>query len=174
VIVGEQGNSGQNWDERSSVRMRLRAWTAFFAEGTLIFWNTSRTKDYRSSAGNIYLGPEERGYLRVLQRFTRGFDARARIVSPGLSAPANVRAYGLSGPREFGAYVHAFRNQAAPTKGVRMTIRARGPGSATWIDPANGRVLGRKPVTRGTQQLAVPPFVVDVALHIRFDRTRRS
>src|SRR6266498_4013844 len=50
VIVGEQGNSGQNWDERSAVRMRIRVWTAFFAEGTLIFWNTSLTKDYRSPA----------------------------------------------------------------------------------------------------------------------------
>ena len=174
VIVGEQGNSGQNWDERSAVRMRLRAWTAFFAEGTLIFWNTSRIKDYRASAGNIYLGPEERGYLRVLQGFTRGFDPRARIVPVDVSTPANVRGYALSGPREFGAYLHAFREQTAPTTGVRMTVRARRPGSATWINPADGRVLARRAVTRGTQQLAVPPFVVDIALEIRFGRVRRS
>jgi hypothetical protein len=170
VIVGEQGNSGQNWDDRSAVRMRLRAWTAFFSEGTLIFWNTSGIKDYRSSAGNIYLGEEERSYLRVLQRFTRGFDARAHIVSVDVSAPARVRGYGLSGPREFGAYLHAFRNQAAPTTGVRLTIRVRNPGSATWIDPADGRVLARSTVRRGTRQLAVPPFAVDVALKIRFSR----
>jgi len=169
VIVGEQGNSGQNWDDRSAVRMRLRTWTAFFAEGTLIFWNTSGTKTYRSSAGNIYLGPEERTYLRVLQDFTRGFDTRARIVSVEVSAPARVRGYGLSGPRDFAAYLHAFRDQA-PTSGVRLTIRARSPGSVTWIDPASGRVLGRSTVRRGTRLLAVPPFAVDVALKIRFSR----
>ncbi len=173
VIVGEQGNSGRNWDERSAVRMRIRAWTAFFAEGTLIFWNTSLTKDYRSPAGNIYLGPEERGFLRVLQRFTRGFDPRARIVPVDVSVPANVRGYGLSGPREFGAYLHAFRNQATPTTGVRLTIQAGSPGSATWIDPADGRVLARRAVTRGAQQLIVPPFNVDVALKIRFGRAQR-
>jgi len=168
-VVGEQGNSGQNWDERPAVRMRLRAWTAFFAEGTFIFWNTSAIKNYRSSAG-IYLGPEERGHLRVLRRFMRGFDPRARIVSVGVSAPANVRGYGLSGPHRFGAYLHAFRNQASPTTGVRITIRTRSPGSATWIDPADGRVLARKAIARGTQRLTVPPFVVDVALKISFRR----
>src|SRR6266511_2372512 len=160
--------NGQHWDERSAVRMRIRTWTAFFAEGTLIFWNTSATKTYRAGAANIYLGPEERGYLHVLQRFTRGFDPRARIVPVDVSVPANVRGYGLSGPREFGAYLHAFRNQATPTTGVRLTIQAGSPGSATWIDPADGRVLARRAVTRGAQQLIVPPFNVDVALKIRF------
>lgn len=169
VIVGEQGNTGQNWDEGSGVRMRLRAWTAFFAEGTLIFWNTSGTKDYKNpGAANVYLGPEERPYLRILQRFTRGFDARARIVPVDVSTPAYVRGYGLSGPREFGAYLRAFRHQASPTTGVLITIQAPSPGSATWIDPAGGRVLARSAIKRGTQQLAVPPFVVDVALKTRF------
>jgi hypothetical protein len=172
VIVGEQGNSGQNWDARSAVRMRLRAWTTFFAEGTLIFWNTSGTKNYKAWAANMYLGPEERGYLRVLQRFTQGFDPHARIVPANVSAPGDVRGYALSGPREFGAYLHAFRNQATPTTGVRLTIRARSAGSATWIDPANGRVLARSSVRHGTQQLVVPSFVVDVALKVRFSRAR--
>ena len=174
VIVGEQGNSGQNWDDRSAVRMRLRAWTAFFAEGTLIFWNTSAIKDYRSPAGNIYLGPEERCYLRVLQRFTQGFDPRARIVPISASAPSTVRGYALSGPREFGAYLHAFRNQTAPTTGVRLRIRVPSAGSATWIDPAGGRVLARSTVRRGTRTLAVPPFLVDIALKIHFSAAHRS
>jgi len=172
VIVGEQGNSGLNWDDRSAVRMRLRAWTTFFAEGTLIFWNTSGTKTYKAGAANMYLGPEERGYLRVLHRFTRGFDARARIVSAHVSAPATVRGYALSGPREFGAYLRALGNQAAPTTGVRLTIQARSPGTATWLDPAGGRVLARRAIKRGTQQLTVPPFVLDVALEVSYGRTR--
>ena len=63
VIVGEQGNQVQNWDDRSALRMRLRSWAAFFAEGVFIFWNSSGAKDYKNpGAANIYLGPEERGY----------------------------------------------------------------------------------------------------------------
>jgi len=44
VIVGEQGNAGMNWDPRSAVRMRIRAWTALFREIGLVFWNTSESK----------------------------------------------------------------------------------------------------------------------------------
>ncbi|MDP9226667.1 MAG: hypothetical protein M3P18_23065, partial [Actinomycetota bacterium] len=97
-------------------------------------------------------------------------DPRARIVPISASAPSTVRGYALSGPREFGAYLHAFRNQVVPTTGVRLVVRAPSAGSATWIDPAGGRVLARSTVRRGTRTLAVPPFAVDVALMIRFSR----
>lgn len=46
VIVGEQGNTGQNWDDRSALRMRLRSWTALFTEAVLVFWNSSFAKDF--------------------------------------------------------------------------------------------------------------------------------
>lgn len=74
--------------------MRLRAWTAFFAEGSLVFWNVSFAKDGRGF-GAIYLGPEERRYLGVLQRFVAGFDPRARPTSARVSDPSRVRSYAL-------------------------------------------------------------------------------
>jgi hypothetical protein len=168
VIVGEQGNAGHNWDPTSALRMRLRAWTAFFGEGTLIFWNTSNTKNYRAGSGNIYLGPEERGYLRVLQKFTRGFDARARIAPVLLSPSGAIRGYALSGPRQYAAYLHAFRDHQSATNGATLTINISRPGTATWISPATGKVLGRTVLGRpGAWTLHVPSFVTDVALKVR-------
>jgi hypothetical protein len=171
VIVGEQGNSGQNWDERSAMRMRLRTWTAFFAEGTLIFWNTSNTKEYRSFAGNIYLGPEERGYLRVLQRFTHGFDRHARIVAAAAVGPPGLRGYALTAPTEYAAYLHASQNHSSTTRGVRLHVRLIRPGTATWIDPATGHTLARRNLRAGAQDIQAPPFVGDVAVKIRFRRS---
>src|SRR5207244_1039278 len=126
-----------------------------------IFWNTSFSKDYRSpGASNIYLGPEERGYLRVLQDFTRGFDKRARIAPVVLSSTGTLRGYALSGPRQYAAYLHAFRDHQSPTTGASLTIDIARPGSATWISPASGRVLGRIVLGRpGTWTLRVPSFV---------------
>jgi hypothetical protein len=168
VIVGEQGNSGHNWDAQSALRMRLRAWTAFFGEGTLIFWNTSYTKDYAASTANVYLGPEERGYLRVLQNFTRGFDKRARIIPAVASPVTTVRGYALAGPVESAAYLTNYGDHASPTVGARLTIDVSRPGTATWISPATGKVLARYALRRrGMQTLQVPPFVTDVALEIR-------
>ena len=168
VIVGEQGNIVQNWDDRSALRMRLRTWTTFFAEGTLIFWNGSFAKDYRSAlAANIYLGPEERGYLKVLQDFTRGFDPNLAQVEIPVSDPARVRAYALSSSTTYAAFVHAYTNHTTPTSGITLSIDARGAGTATWIEPATGRVLATQAVAVGRQTLAVPAFVTDVALKVR-------
>ncbi len=168
VIVGEQGNTGQNWDARSGVRMRLRGWTAFFAEGVLIFWNAGFAKDYKNaSAANIYLGPEERGYLRVLQDFTRGFDPRATVAELKVSDPSRVRGYALRGPAAYAAYLHAYTDHTNATKGIRVTIDPSVDGAATWFSPATGQVLGTQPVAAGSQTLAVPPFTIDVALKIQ-------
>lgn len=168
VIVGEQGNSVQNWDERSGLRMRLRSWTAFFAEGVLIFWNSSGSKDYKNAgAANIYLGPEERGYLKVLQDFTQGFDARAAITTVQVSDTKLVRAYALTSSTSYAAYLHAYTDHAKPTTGITVTIEPQTAGLATWMEPSTGRVLNTQSVEAGRQTLAVPPFTIDVALKIK-------
>lgn len=167
VVAGEQGNTGQNWDKRSALRMRLRSWTAFFAEGVLIFWNSSFAKDYRNEgAASIYLGPEERQYLRALQDFTRGFDRRAAIAHVSVSDPARVRAYALTSPTTYAVYLHAYTDHSNPTSGIAVTIDPEASGTATWIEPATGRVLETRPVPFGPQMLTAPPFLVDVALKI--------
>src|SRR5262249_62326430 len=107
TLVDEQGNAGHNWDPTSAVRMRLRAWTAFFAEAAIVFWNTSATKDYAAEAANRYLGPQERGYIGGLSRYTAGFDARSRVVAASVSGRPGLRAYALRGPSEYGLYLVA-------------------------------------------------------------------
>jgi hypothetical protein len=164
VIVGEQGNLGRSWYPTSAVRMRLRAWTAFFAQGTLIFWNASFAKDDVGNA--IYLGPQERGYLRVLQRFTNGFDRRASVAPISTNDPSSVRAYALRGPRQYAAYLVNFTNHSSPTTSVRVSIDPRSSGQAEWISPSTGAVLARRKVRSGPQRLAVPAFTTDVALKI--------
>jgi hypothetical protein len=174
VIVGEQGNQIQNWDDRSAVRMRLRSWTAFFAEGVLIFWNQSGFKDYRNNgAANLYLGPEERRYLKVLQDFTRGFDSWAAMAPARVSDPKTVRAYALTSPTTYAAYLHAFADHVNAMTGITLTIQPQAAGTATWLEPSTGRVLGTQEVGAGSQTLSVPPFIVDLALKVTSPGTGR-
>ena len=167
LLVDEQGNSGQNWDPGSALRMRIRSWTAFFAEGTFVFWNTSAAKDYKGGAANIYLGPLERSYVRVLQTFTRGFDARASISQPNVSPGNAVRAYGLRGPRGYALYLVATGDRNAVTAGVRVAVEPERVGTGRWIDPASGRIVGTVRLKPGKQTVTVPPFLVDLALELR-------
>jgi Domain of unknown function (DUF5060) len=165
IIFSEQGNGLVNWDPRSALRMRLRAWTAFFEEATLIFWNSSFARDYiADGAANIYLGPEERGYVRALQQFTDGFDPTAEPVDVSTSNPL-VRAYGLSSSEMFAAYLVNSFDHSNATGGVNVTADMPG-GTATWYDPATGDTLGSLQVEAGRRTLTAPNFVTDVALKV--------
>jgi hypothetical protein len=166
TLVDEQGNSGHNWDPTSGVRMRLRAWAAFFAEATLVFWNTSGTKDYTANAGNVYIGPQERGYIRVLASYLRGFDPRARVVSTAITGATGLRAYALGGPREYALYLVDGASHTQTVTGAKVAVDPARPGRATWIDPSTGRTLASAKAAAGRQTLTVPPFVTDVALKI--------
>jgi hypothetical protein len=147
--------------------MRLRLWTAFFAQGTIVFWNTSVEKDYTAAAGNIYLGPEERGYVRVLTGFTRGFDARAVPQAPVVVSGAGIRAYGLRGPREYALYLVDGATHSAAVSGVRVRVDPERAGTGTWIDPATGATLATLHVTAGAQVVTAPTFTTDAALEVR-------
>jgi hypothetical protein len=166
IIFGEQGNSVQNWDTLSSVRMRLRAWASFFAEGTLIFWNTSVCKNYMAAvAANIYLGPTERGYISALQYFTAFADTSTTQIKLTPQNPSQVRAYGLGSQRmTFGYFVHY--NTHANNVSTAFTIRLPRDGRISWINPADNSIVKTDSVSYGDQTISSPPFEIDLAMRI--------
>jgi hypothetical protein len=175
VIVGEQGNSGMNWDPGSAVRMRIRSWTALFEEIGLIFWNTSWCKDgmfggrYTPGQGaNIYLGPEERKYIQVLQGYASKLDANVRTTPVAIASPTLVRSYGLFSKDVGAVYLQHAASHRTPAQGVKLILdfssmpHARLIGE--WIDPASGEVLSRVKMLPQQLSLLVPSFSVDIAL----------
>jgi hypothetical protein len=182
VIVGEQGNTGMNWDPLSGQRMRIRTWTALFQEISFVFWNTSWSKAGMyggryspGAAANIYLGPEERGYIRVLQDFASRLDAGIRMMPVEVSLPNSMRGYGLLSNRVAAAYLHHFDNHNTATPEATITLALPGTAPSThnligaWIDPASGAEIAHVQVLPGRQELAVPPFTVDLALIVTYE-----
>ncbi len=97
VVFGEQGNGGGKpelvregiggvWDPGSARRIRVRLWSAMFHEVSFIFWATNYAKDGHSM--NIWLGPEERQYVRALADFS---DRLGRGVRPSRSTSKERR-----------------------------------------------------------------------------------
>jgi hypothetical protein len=173
VLVGEQGNTGMNWDPLSATRMRVRAWTALFQEIGLIFWNTSWSKwgmnqgKYTSGAvANIYLGPEERSYTSVLRQFSNQLDGNVRMAPVAVSLPESARAYGLVSSALGAVYVHHFANHKVPLEGlqVRMDLPPSSGLRYRWIDPASGSTLGQGRIRSSGGAILAPPFTVDIAL----------
>jgi hypothetical protein len=175
VIVGEQGNSGMNWDPGSAVRMRIRAWTALFQEISLIFWNTSWSKagmfggQYTPGEGaNIYLGPEERKYVQVLQGFASKLDANVRMAPVAITSATLVHSYGLLSKDVGAVYLQHAASHTTPAQGVRLSCDFSSMSHAQltgeWIDPATGSVLSRVKIFPQQTILSVPSFNVDIAL----------
>ncbi len=196
VVFGEQGNSrgsqdrtaegiGGVWDPGSARRMRVRSWTALFSEAAFIFWETSYAKDGHYM--NLWIGPEERQFVRVLQDFAGCLDGQvkpARIELQGPEAPA-VRAYGLRSDRIAAAYLHHHRcaecqkgpagahstqhtwdHDRGTVRGLDVVLDVPQPAKAYWYSPSDGKILATRDVATGRQSLSAPPFTVDVALLI--------
>lgn len=175
VIVGEQGNSGMNWDPGSAVRMRIRSWTALFQEISLIFWNTSWSKagmfggHYTPGAGaNIYLGPEERKYIQILQDYASKLDANVRMVPVAITSPGLVRSYGLFSKNVGAVYLQHAASHTTPAQDVKLSFdfSSMSPKQlrGEWIDPATGSVQSEVKILPRPQTLSVPSFNVDIAL----------
>lgn len=207
VIYGEQGNNcadseavrtwyrrlvprgiGGVWDPGSARRMRVRIWTAFFHEIHFIFWNTSYAKDGHRM--NLWIGPEERQYVRALQDFAGRLDAGVRMAHIRCTGPMarEVQAYGLRSARCAAAYLHHFRSvererdladgkleredweyARAPVHGLGVIVTVPQPATAYWYDPLTAHILRRVPVEAGTRELKAPPFAVDLALLVTPD-----
>lgn len=170
VIFGEQGNQKVNWDETSAVRMRVRSWAAFFNEAILIFWNSSDRKDYHNAVlnnANIYIGETERGYIKVLQDFTKGVDLQAKKFTFE-TGNSSVRSYGLRSSKEVLGYFFHYKNPGRETAFV-LKIGLDKPGVVTWLDPVSGKELGKVRVTSGAKNIASPVFTQDLAVKITFD-----
>lgn len=174
VIVGEQGNStpqGEeygNWLPNSAVRMRLRTWTALFREMSILFWNNSwATNGSRGNFANLYIGREERRYVRMLQWYSDlVIRPETTIPDPPIVGGFNenlIRAYGLASADGTAAYFHHYTDheKAVRAQAVRIDIPRSGVGY--WIDPATGANLGVVAVSAGRNDLIMPDFKIDLA-----------
>jgi len=194
VVYGEQGNYrgredqsargiGGVWDPGSARRMRVRNWTALFNEIVFIFWETSYAKD--GHVRNIWIGPEERQYIRAMQDFAGKLDRDVKMaeVPLGGGQAGEVRAYGLRSPRCAAVYLHhhACRqcNRAARSgrqihhhwdhdrgevTGLEVTVDVPKDVNGYWYRPANGDVLATIEARAGRQTLTAPDFEIDLAL----------
>ena len=182
VILGEQGNDrgrqrhrdiprpgmGGNWDPRSAVRMRLRLWTAFCHEVAFIFWHTGYAKDGHHS--NIWLGPEERQYVRAFAQAVRALGGGITKTRPladrqvSVTDYAHVRGYQIF-TRDGGlAYLHHFSDHTTPVKDCRLIFNVPRAGKGYWYAPEDGRALAVVELAQGKQTLVVPEFTIDIAL----------
>jgi len=205
VVFGEQGNRqsrkpdekaramargfGGVWDPGSARRMRVRCWASLLKEMHLIFWETSYAKDGHSA--NIWIGPEERQYVRALQSFAGCLDGDMVPRPVHLSGPQahEVRTYALRSEKKVAIYLHhaactdcarakaqgkAGRHQWNHKRGLAGNLVLKSwvkqAAKGYWYDPRTANIIARIDVPEGRPSVfEVPPFEIDIALLITND-----
>ncbi|MDQ3748045.1 MAG: hypothetical protein M3367_03355, partial [Acidobacteriota bacterium] len=105
----------------------------------------------------------------VLEYPTVGNDLKMTMDGPSviiINNPNLVRGYSLSSTEIHGAYFHAYTNHTTPTSNITITIDVPKTGTAVWVNPSTGAVLGTQSVSACVQTLNAPPFLIDVVLKI--------
>jgi len=173
VVVGEQGNHidknkpvppgvGGVWDDRSALRMRIRNWTALFNEIAFIFWDTSYARDGHNM--NLWLGPQERQYVRAMQDFASRLGKDVQMQTVAVSQSNVVRGYALASERTAGVYLHHFQDHMNQVRDVRVSLEVANAAKGYWYAPADASILRVVDVSKGSNSLEVPPFTIDIAL----------
>lgn len=169
VVFAEQGNLTPDDPDRSRMRMRIRAWTAFFNEAILIFWNQSDKRVnpaglYQNS--NLYIGNKERSEIANLQKFTQGVDLSATKINLPIDNPG-VRGYGLRSNNEFVGYFYHYTAQDSSAS-FSTTVSVPNDAVALWYDPVTGATVSKQNLTSGPNEVSSPDFSVDIALKITY------
>jgi N-acetylglucosaminyldiphosphoundecaprenol N-acetyl-beta-D-mannosaminyltransferase len=164
VVFGEQGFKVINYDDTTALRMRVKAWTAFFEEGILMFWNQSDKKgvvpDLFPNA-NIYLGEQERSYTKHLQKFTNDFSLTSRRTG-FVTNRYDVRGYGLYSDSQMAGYFFHYADWKSPVQ-MRTTLPLSFAVNIVWTDPSTGEVLGKDYCSAGVCSIWSPIFKTDIA-----------
>lgn len=166
LIYGEAGNREQNWDPANAARLRVRLFTTLLSGGSLIFWNTSSSKEYRAISANIYLGSEERAVTAAFQRFASKLGPKTRPIELRINGEQPLpRGYAMKEDTAIWMYL----NSSARNTDVSATIMldVPWPGVVTWSDPRTNDVIAQSSVLSGPISLRTPPFQSDIAGVIR-------
>jgi len=166
IVFAEQGNRYTNYDLESGKRMRFRSWTAFFNEAILIFWNNSSTKSFQPllASGNLYIGEEERKYIKILQEFTYSFPSNSYKTKFDIDNPG-VRNYGLTSDNTIAGYFYNFAKTGYKTD-FRLSLYSPFSANVVWIDPSTGLVLKKDSCNVGFCILNSPAFFEDLAVKL--------
>lgn len=165
IIFGEQGNELANWDPTSARRMRVRIWTAFFHQSSLIFWNQSHAKNYYNPVfrnGNLYIGNEERQYAQAFLRLTSELPLGLTPVSPP-TFTTPLRWYTLKSESVILTYF--FNSELNPGAISSALNTFTKPATVEWFSTETGKLLKTETIEPGAVSVS-PAFQSDILVKI--------
>ncbi|MBT3249551.1 MAG: PQQ-binding-like beta-propeller repeat protein [Candidatus Pacebacteria bacterium] len=165
-IISEFGFKGANYFTNSAGWLRKFAWIFTFKKTGIISWNTSCCLFKNPGGnGNTYLGPQERGYLKVLSEFLPLMQIDT-INKFYLGNQGQLAVYEL---KDKGYHLFYLLNFTSVDQLQKLVIEVNKKGLVIFVDPKTGSVLQKLSVSKGQQELILPVFKDDLAIKISYD-----
>lgn len=175
IFIAEAGDHSPGPPVHWDIGARLKAFSAFFNEAHLVFWEFGYIDEGKSLGGALFTNPMVRAYLAHVRTYTEQVDPDAvprRRVGPGENTYRQVgttRVYELASAR--GRYAYLVNPTCPDTRvdGLEIDLDIPADGTAHWYRPATGTFEAPMAVTAGTHRMTVPSFACDIAFIARAD-----
>lgn len=161
-IISEFGFAKANHFPDSDVWMRKFTWIFATQKIGLVFWNTGYGLYEHHSNGNIYLGPKERGYLKVISDFWPPLQQEAK--SQNYQLTDGVEVYEVGDEKYKILYLLQLTNKTQYNVKIRLQLSQK--ASVQGIDPSSGKEILAQKLDAGEQVINLPTLSDDLAIKI--------
>lgn len=166
IMISEWGFEKQNQFIGSADIMRKFTWLGLFKGMGIIFWNTGYGYYENQFNGNIYLGPIERNYLKVVQNFLPQLNYPIKANCQYLETN-NLLSCSLENNEYYLIYLLK-SNEKKPILDNKLPLEINKPGLMEIINPKNGEVLESKNLNKDVGEIVLPIFADDLAIKITY------
>lgn len=165
-IISEFGFANSNHFPGSAEALRKNAWILIMQKTGLIVWNTGYGYYENENNGNLYLGPEERQYLKIINQLMPNLST-STINEEMRDEQENLMIYGLKDNKYEIFYL--LKLDGDRKQKMFTTILKLG-GKAQFIDPANGNTLREESFGASEEvNFSLPFFEDDLLIKIIYD-----
>ncbi len=164
-IISEFGFANENYFAGSADLLRKTAWILTMQKIGLVTWNTGHGYFESETNGNIYVGPEERTYLKNLTDFLPKLSATA-VSEQKIDEENNVMMYGLKDDSYEIFYLIKLDVLNEPKE---FLLNAKFDGKIQFVDPRSGKVLEDDLIYKDQKAISLPTFADDIAIKVVFN-----
>lgn len=163
TMFSELGFSDANYFTGSADLMRKISWILAMQKIGVVWWNVGDIFWQNGNTSNIYLGPNERTYLKELKQKLQFFGENTKIKQE-ISSQKNLAIYQLKNEQAELFYLVRLKHEQQIDK--KFSIKTDKPSTLQIIDLQKNTVVQKLKINHQTSEILLPDFEDDLAVFL--------
>ncbi len=160
-MLSELGFSDANYFTGSADLMRKISWILAMQKIGVVWWNVGDIFWQNGNTSNIYLGPNERTYLKELKQKLQFYGENTKIKQE-ISSQKNLAIYQLKNEQAEIFYLVRLKHEQQIDK--KFSIKTDKPSTVRIINPQKNTVVQKLKINQQTSEILLPDFDDDLAI----------